>query len=69
MSRGWARAGPLAITILTSVCALVLNKILRGRRGKGEKHDNKWVGPFRITKALGKGLNRLESLDKPPEIA
>ena len=28
--------------------------------------DGKWIGPFRITKALGKGLYSLESFDEPP---
>ena len=50
-----------------SVSALVLKKDFTRKKRKGGKLDSKWVGPFRITKALGKGLYSLESLDKPPE--
>ena len=48
------------------VSALVLKKDFTWKKRKGG--GDKWIGPFRITKALGKGLYSLESLDKPQEI-
>ena len=49
-----------------SVGTLVLKKDFTRKKRKGGKLDSKWIGPFRITKALGKCLYSLESLDEPP---
>ena len=50
-----------------SVGALVLKKDFTRKKRKGGKLDSKWLGPFRITKVLGKGLYSLESFDEPME--
>ena len=49
-----------------SVDAMVLKKDFTRKKRKGGKLDSKWIGPFKITKSLGKGLYSLESFDDPP---
>ena len=42
--------------------ALVLKKDFTRRKRKGGKLDAKWVGPYKILSALGRGLYRLENV-------
>ena len=50
-----------------SLGAVVLKDFTRKKR-KGGKLDSNWVGPYTITRALEKGLYRLESFDNPPTV-
>ena len=47
-----------------SVGSVVLKKDFSRKKRKGGKLDAKWVGPFKICRALGKGLYSLTSLDR-----
>ena len=51
-----------------AVGALVLKKDFTRKKRKGGKLDSKWVGPYKIAKALGKGLYRLEDANDPSKI-
>ena len=51
-----------------SVGSAVLKKDFTRKKRKGGKLDSNWIGPFTITKYLGKGLYRLESFDDPPTV-
>ena len=44
------------------VGSVVLKKDFTRRKRKGGKLDEKWVGPYRIVNALGRGLYRLEDV-------
>lgn len=44
------------------VGAMVLKKDFGRKKCKGGKLDPKWVGPFKIIAALGRGLYRLEEM-------
>lgn len=44
---------------------LVLKKDFTRKKRKGGKLDTKWVGPYRIVSALGRGLYRLECAKDP----
>ena len=51
-----------------AVGALVLKKDFTRKKRKGEKLDSKWVGPYKIAKALGKGLYHLEDVNDPSNV-
>ena len=51
-----------------SVGSAVLKKDFIRKKRKGGKLDSNWIGPFTITRVLGKGLYRLESFDDPPTV-
>ena len=51
-----------------TVGALVLKKDFTRKKRKGGKLDSKYVGPYTIVKALGKGLYRLEDVKDPSHI-
>ena len=51
-----------------AVGALVLKKDFTRKKRKEGKLDSKWVGPYKITKALGKGLYRLEDVNDPNNV-
>ena len=42
------------------VGSAVLMKDFRRKKRKGGKLDYRWIGPYKITKSLGKGLFRLQ---------
>ena len=44
--------------------ALVLKKDMTRKKRAGGKMDNKWIGPYRIVKSMGKGLYQIESADQ-----
>ena len=44
------------------VGSVVLKKDFNRRKRKGGKLDEKWVGPYRIIRVLGRGLYRLEEV-------
>ena len=50
------------------VDSAVLKKDFTRKKRKGGKLDSNWIGPFTITRVLGKGLYRLESFDDPPTV-
>lgn len=50
------------------VGSAVLKKDFIRKKRKGGKLDSTWVGPYTITRVLGKGLYRLESFNNPPTI-
>jgi hypothetical protein len=45
-----------------SVGAIVLKKDFTRKKRKGGKLDDKWVDPYRIEAALGRGLYRLQEV-------
>ena len=47
-----------------SVGSVVLKRDFSRKKRKGGKLDAKWVGPYKISRALGKGLYSLTSLDR-----
>ena len=44
----------------------ILKKDFRRKKRKGGKLDLMWVGPYLITKSLGKGFYQLQSCGKGP---
>ena len=44
---------------------LVMKKDFTWKKRKGGKLDPKWLGPYRISKNLGRGLYRLQELSAP----
>ena len=43
----------------------MLMKDFTRRKRKGGKMDKKWLGPYYITRCLGKGLYSLRAIDRP----
>ena len=50
------------------VGSVVLKKDFRRKKRKGGKLDEKWVGPYRIIRAHGRGLYRLENVADPTKV-
>ena len=50
------------------VGATVLKKDFLRKKRKGGKLDNKWIGPYIITGALGRGLYSLQDMKNPGKV-
>ena len=48
--------------------ALVLKKDMKRKKRAGGKMDLKWLGPYKIIKALGRGIYRVQSTRDPSQI-
>ena len=53
---------------ISLMCMLLVKKDFTRKKRKGGKLDSKWVGPYKIAKALGKGLYRLEDVSNPSNV-
>ena len=50
-----------------AIGAIVMKHFTRKKR-KGGKLDTKWTGPYKVAKALGRGLYRLEGVKDPIKV-
>ena len=51
-----------------AIGAIVLKKDFTRKKRKGGKLDTKWTGPYKVAKALGRGLYRLEGVKDPSKV-
>lgn len=54
--------------VVFAVGSLVLKKDFTRKKRAGGKLDHKWLGPFRVSHALGRGLFRLEDAKNPTKV-
>ena len=51
-----------------AVGSLVLKKDFTRKKRAGGKLDHRWIGPYQISCALGRGLYRLQSAENPTTV-
>ena len=54
--------------LVYSIGALVWKKDFTRKKRAGGKLDSKWIGPYRITHSLGRGIYRIEHVKNPSKV-